>query len=324
MRTLYLGLFVLVCTPISMINQSVAQEAKPRTEARPAGSPRDRLTEKFDIEYARAGDVSLKLDLYLPKTPSATPRPCVVWIHGGGWQSGNKSSGAQRVGAFAASGDYVAASVGYRLTDVASWPAQIHDCKAAIRYLRANAAQYGIDPDRIGIWGSSAGGHLVSLLGTSGDVAELEGELGVTGVSSRVHCVVDYCGPSDFVTFAKLAPRDFHEGGPVFKLFGGAVRDHEAMATAASPITHVTKDDPPFLIVHGTKDELVPLDQAQLFYEAQTKAGMDSTMITIDGGGHGIGGTEIDRRVKAFFAKHLLGEDVTVSAETIVVGATRL
>jgi acetyl esterase/lipase len=299
------------------------QEANRTSNAKTATSPRDRVTEMLDVEYARAGEVGLKLDLYLPNDASTKHRPCVVWIHGGGWQGGSKSTGRQQVGSFAASGDYVAASVEYRFTDVATWPAQIHDCKAAIRFLRSNASKYGIDPDRIGVWGGSAGGHLVSLLGTSGDVAELEGDLGVTGVSSRVQCVVDYCGPADFMAFAKNAPKDFHQSGPVFKLFGGPIREHQAAAISASPITYVSKDDPPFLIVHGTKDELVPINQAELFYEAQVKAGMDSTRITIEGGGHGIGGDEIARRVRLFFAKHLLREDVQVSAETIVVGKGR-
>src|SRR5687767_10427453 len=169
-----------------------------------------------DIEYAKAGEVSLKLDVYTPKAESQQARPCVVWIHGGGWQGGNKMGGAGRVGPLAATGDYVGASVGYRLTDVASFPAQIHDCKAAIRYLRANASKYGIDPNKIGAWGSSAGGHLVSLLGTSADIKEVEGELGTTGVSSRVSCVVDFCGPADFLAFGVTNPRLNEPGQPVY------------------------------------------------------------------------------------------------------------
>jgi acetyl esterase/lipase len=236
-----------------------------------------------------------------------------VWIHGGGWQGGNKTSGARLVPQFVTTGDYVGISVGYRLTDVAPYPAQIHDCKAAIRYIRANAARLGINPDKIGLWGSSAGGHLVSLLGTSGDLKEIEGDLGITGVSSRVACVVDYCGPSDFPAFELTSGARV----PVTKLLGGTPKDRLEIAKQASPITYVTKDDPPFLIVHGTADNTVPFDQAVRFNDAQKKAGIDTTFIRIEGGGHGIGGDEITSRVTAFFAKHLLGKNVTVSAEPI-------
>ena len=274
---------------------------------------RDKATVESDIEYAKAGDISLKLDVLKPKAESDKPRPCLVWIHGGGWQNGDKSSGLGRLSGYVASGDYVGVSVGYRLTDKGSWPAQIHDCKAAIRWVRANAEKLGIDPDRIGVWGSSAGGHLVSHLGTSGDVKEVEGDLGTTGVSSRVACVVDFCGPSDFPNFEITSGAR----GPITKLLGGLPADKPAAAKEASPITYVTKDDPPFLIVHGTDDRTVPFNQAERFYEAQKKAGMDTTFIKIEGGGHGIGGPEVERRVRAFFEKHLLDKDVQVSAEPI-------
>src|SRR4029453_6716105 len=154
-------LFLVWCAAPALAQESAAK-------ARPGRA--DKVTVTTDVEYAKAGDVSLRLDVYRPKVDADRPRPLVAWIHGGGWQSGNKSSGAGRLSALVASGDYVGASVGYRLTDVAPFSAQIHDCKAAIRFLRANAGSLGINPVKIGVWGSSAGGHLVSLLGTSGDV----------------------------------------------------------------------------------------------------------------------------------------------------------
>jgi len=282
-------------------------------EARRLAALREKVEIRRDIEYAKGGDVSLQLDVYRPTAASDKPRPCIVWIHGGGWQGGNKSSGIGRLGQWVASGDYVGVSVGYRLTDVASWPAQIHDCKAAIRWVRANAKELGIDPDKIGVWGSSAGGHLVSMLGTSGDVKEVEGDLGTTSVSSRVACVVDYCGPSDFPAFELTSGAR----GPVSKLLGGPPADKRVAARQASPITYVSKDDPPFLIVHGTNDRTVPFDQGERFHKAQKEAGMDSTFIKIERGGHGIGGPEVTSRVKQFFDKHLLGKDVQVSAEPI-------
>lgn len=277
----------------------------------------EKVDAQFDVEYAKAGDVSLKLDLFQPKAKSEKPRPCVVWIHGGGWQAGNKGSGTGRVASYVASGDYVGASVGYRLTDVAIWPAQIHDCKAAIRYLRANAEKLGIDPNKIGVWGSSAGGHLVSLLGTSGDVKEVEGDLGTTGVSSRVACVVNFCGPTDFLAFAADNPSLSNPGGPVYKLFGGPPKEKEDAAKQASPVTHVTKDDVPFLHMHGTADRTVPVNQAERLNEALKKAGCDTTFVKIEEGAHGFGGPQVDARVKAFFDKHLLGKQVEVSGEAI-------
>jgi acetyl esterase/lipase len=310
--------FVALLLVALFASSAVAQQPQAKAKKAPAEGPLpESVIAERDVEYAKAGDYSLKLDIYKPRKSESSPRPCVVWIHGGGWQGGNKSSGARLVGPLVATGNYVGVSVGYRLSDVASWPAQIHDCKAAIRWIRANKDKLGIDADRIGVWGSSAGGHLVSMLGTSGDVKELEGQLGTTGVSSRVACVVDFCGPSDFPNFELTSGAR----GPISKLLGGPPADKPAVAKEASPITYVTKDDPPFLVVHGTDDATVPYDQGQRFHAALKAAGVDATLITMQGGGHGIGGQEITGRVKAFFDKHLLGEDVMVSAEPIQVGA---
>jgi len=225
---------------------------------------------------------------------------------------------------FGASGKYFCASVGYRLTGEAIWPAQIHDCKAAIRWLRANAKKYNLDPEQIGVWGISAGGQLVSLLGTSGGVKELEGASGSPGRSSRVTCVVDFCGPSDFLAFArfrrKALPPPAEANSPESKLLGGPVSEKKDLALAASPVTYASADDPPFLIVHGTSDELVPFDQAELLQAALKKAGAEAILVEIEGGGHGIGGPEVGRRVRDFFAKYLRGEEVAVSAKPIKGG----
>jgi acetyl esterase/lipase len=307
-RFLALWLVAVVSSPI------FAQEPKAKSKADVLP---ENVTVERDVEYAKAGDYSLKLDIYKPKVWSAPGRPCVVWIHGGGWQGGNKSSGERLLAPLVATGNYVGVSVGYRLTDVASWPAQIHDCKAAIRYIRASKSQLGIDADKIGVWGGSAGGHLVSLLGTSGDVKELEGNLGTTGVSSRVTCVVDFCGPSDFPHFQITSGAR----GPIAKLLGGLPAEKPEAAKEASPITYVSKDDPPFLVVHGTNDATVPYDQAVRFSSALKDGGVNTTLVTMQNGGHGIGGQEIANRVKAFFDKHLLGKDVTVSSEPIQVAA---
>ncbi len=296
--------FLMMSVSLMLVGVASAQD-RPKEPKKQQQQLLAKLDVKKDVVYAQAGDIDLKLDVYSPKESRSELRPCIVWIHGGGWQSGDKASGFSRLGRFLASGDYVGVSVGYRLTDKASWPAQIHDCKAAVRYLRANAKELGIDHEKIGLWGSSAGGHLVSLLGTSSDAPELEGELGVTGISSHVACVVDFCGPSDFLRFSQDNPRESSPGNAVYKLFGGPISEKADTARQASPIHYVSKNDPPFLIVHGTDDKTVPLDQAVAFHTAQEKAGMDTTLVKIEGGGHGIGGPEIEETVREFFAKHL-------------------
>lgn len=308
MWSIVVAALVLVATSANCLAQRLSPAAT-----------REKIEVEADVEYGKAGERSLKLDVIKPKATTEKPRACVVWIHGGGWQNGNKSSGTARLAPLVATGDYVGVSVSYRLTDEATWPGQIHDCKAAIRWVRANAKILGIDPAKIGVWGSSAGGHLVSMLGTSGDVKELEGTNGTPDVSSRVACVVDFCGPSDFLAIGKDNPRLNDPSGPVYKLLGGPIGEKEAAAKSASPVTHVTADDPPFLIVHGSDDRTVAIHQAERLYEAQKKAGVNTLFVKINGGGHGIGGPKVEERVQAFFAKQLLGMNVEVTGEAIEV-----
>src|SRR5262245_50032586 len=183
-----LGLIALTAVPAS--GQPQEKAASKRQNQLPPGVKALR-----DIEYAKVGDISLKLDLYLPEPRPAAPVPLVVWVHGGAWQAGSKD---QTPAVPLVRRGLAVASVGYRLSQVARFPAQIEDCKAAVRWLRAHAAEHAIDGRHIGAWGSSAGGHLVALLGTSGDVDELEGEAGNLDQSSRVQVVVDWFGPTDF------------------------------------------------------------------------------------------------------------------------------
>jgi len=302
-RMLFTGLLLLV--PCGRAWGQAAQKA----------APPENVTIQRDVEYGKAGDRALKLDIIRPKQPGDSPLPAIVFIHGGAWREGNKAGGVGQLVPFAASGNYFCASVGYRLSREATWPAQIHDCKAAIRWLKANAKQYNIDPEKIGVWGPSAGGHLVSMLGTSGDVKELEGDCGSPDQSSRVACVVDFCGPSDFPAIGRL------KGGAaptaVTQLLGGPIDEKKEAAVAASPVTYVSKDDPPFLVVHGTNDQTVPFAQAETLHAALKKAGVDSTFVRIEGGGHGISGPEVMKRVRAFFERHLRGRDVEVSDKPI-------
>lgn len=261
-----------------------------------------------DVEYASVNGKSLRLDLYLPpKSAPAQPLPVVAWIHGGGWQAGSK---APCPIAFMCGEGYAVVSIEYRLTDVAIFPAQIHDCKAAIRWLRAHAKEYNLDPHRIGVAGASAGGHLVALLGTSGDVKEIEGDVGGnTQYSSRVQAVADFCGPAALAEGAALVPEDADERDrkAVAKLLGGPLNENRDKARQASPVTYITKDDPPFLIVHGDKDPLVPINQSEVLAAQLKKAGVPATFHVVKGGNHGVLLPETIKLAKEFFDQRLKG-----------------
>lgn len=260
-----------------------------------------------DVEYAKVDGKPLALDIYLPKAP-AKPLPVIVWIHGGGWRAGSK----EHCPAVPQSArGYAVVSINYRLTDVAPFPAQIYDCKGAIRWLRAHAKEYNIDPDRIGVWGSSAGGHLVALLGTSGGVKEVEGDVGGNrGYSSRVQAVCDFCGPASFreQDFAN-DPRAKSKAGneAVTKLFGGPLVENRDKARMASPVEYASKDDPPFLIVHGGSDPLVNPKHSELLTAALKKAGVDVTLHIVPKAGHGVGSPETNKLAAEFFDRHLKG-----------------
>lgn len=240
------------------------------------------------------------LDLYVPK--SDEPLPLVVWVHGGGWQNGSKD-GANNPALPLLKKGYAVAAINYRLSQHAVFPAQIEDCKAAVRFLRANAGKYNLNPDAFGVCGSSAGGHLVALLGTSGGEKDLEGDGGNQGVSTRVQAVCDFYGPTDFTRIGPPADPN----GAVAKLLGGPLSEKKELVAKASPVTYVSKDDPPFLILHGDKDPLVPVSQSEQFHDALTKAGVDSTLVVVPGGVHSqrIGDGANADKIVAFFDKHL-------------------
>lgn len=292
-------------------------------------SPPESVTYMKNIPYAASENPRQMLDIMLPKEPKMTPLPVIVFIHGGAFRAGSKDTGLWRLRHFAESGNYACITINYRLTGESIWPTQIHDCKAAIRWIKANAKKYGMNPDKIGIWGSSAGGHLVAMLGTSAGVEAMDGKLGDhTGISSKVTCVVDFFGPTDFPSMDKDAPPEARmrhgiAGSPESMLMGFTIDENPKGAAVASPITYITPDDPPILIVHGTKDPIVPYPQSTRFHKALRKAGVDSTLISVDGGGHGRGfGKEVNRTVERFFEHHLLGKksewvDKSIAAEML-------
>ena len=242
----------------------------------------------------------LLMDVAFPAS-SDGPIPAVIYIHGGGWYSGDKADGSRFLEPLAMGG-YLAVSINYRLVGDATWPAALHDCKAAVRFLRTHAEDLGIDPDRIGAWGHSAGAHLAALLGTSGNAPALEGSVGETGVSSAVQCVVDVSGPTDLVIALD------HRSEGAFKQWLGAEGDElRRLARQASPVTWIDGADPPCLIVHGQDDVVVPVEQATGYARALEQAGVSVRLVLLEDTGHSVGSSTAYRAMAAFLDEHLGG-----------------
>ena len=245
-----------------------------------------------NLPYANTPNPRQTLNLVLPAQISANKKlPLIVWIHGGGWKNGDKQSGLSphRLTALVKTGRYIGATIAYRLSGEAQWPAQIHDCKAAIRWLRGNAEKHGIAPEKIIAWGSSAGGHLVSMLGISHGVKELEGKIGNhTDQSSRVHAVINYYGPSALLQMDDHPSKIIHNApdSPESQLISGPIQENRKKTKQASPLHHVSKDDSIFIHFHGTDDPLVPYHQSVIFHQALQKKGVASQLITVEKGGH--------------------------------------
>lgn len=316
---------ILCCSLLLLAGTVGAQPPQRQPREREADLPRG-IKAHRNVPYVTDGHPRQVLDVYTPEQRSGSPRPLIVWIHGGGWQSGSKENCPPLRGGYVEQG-YVLASLNYRLSGDAVFPAQIEDCKSAIRWLRVHAADYNIDPDRIGVWGSSAGGHLVALLGTSGDVAEFDVGSHLN-VSSRVQAVCDFFGPTDFIAFVKSKGYESHSNAnsPESKLIGGLVLEHPEKAAKANPITYVTPDDPPFLIVHGDSDPLVPLNQSELLFDALKGAGTRVHLHTIHGAGHGGAGFTADKvqgMIRTFFERQLKGTEPVEKVATTSTSSVR-
>jgi acetyl esterase/lipase len=255
-----------------------------------------------DLAYVPGGHERQKLDLYLPSPEGK--HPLVIWVHGGAFRMGSKDPCPAL---WLLQDGYAVASINYRLSQHALFPAQIEDCKAAVRWLRAHAAQYGLDSNHIGAWGASAGGHLAAMLGTAGAVKEFEKGPNLE-LSSWVQAVCDWFGPTDFTQMNKFPGRMDHDAAdsPESQLIGGPVQENKEKARRANPITYVSREDPPFLIMHGDQDQLVPLNQSELLHAALQKAGVPVTFHVVQGTGHGFqGGPDLNRMVSEFFRKYL-------------------
>lgn len=262
-----------------------------------------------DIEFAKVDDLSLQLDLYQPV--GAESPPLVVWVHGGAWRAGSKNS--MPLGELVKRG-FGIASVDYRLSPVAKFPAQVHDCKAAIRFLRAKEKQYGYDASKIGIAGSSAGGHLVAEIGVTNGHSKLEGTVGEhPDQSSSVQAIVDYYGPTNFLTILKQStPHGLSVRVPALQLLlGSQPEENSVLAKLASPVFHVDKDDPPLLMIHGDEDPQVPINQSHELHGRYKEVGLAARLEVIHEGAHGGPKFYDDSRinlVERFFAKHLGGD----------------
>ena len=224
----------------------------------------------LNIPYVENGHRRQKLDLYIPEGQQTKPLLLVIWVHGGGWKRGTKLLLGKQTELLEQG--FVLASINYRLSRHDTYPAQLHDVKAAIRFLRHNAKTYGIDPNRIAIWGASAGGHLAALAATTGDDASLEGSLGVTNASSKVQAAVIWYGPTDMLKMFERRKSSQPIGAnllrfPVPKLFGGTPATHQQLYRQGSAINYVTPNNPPFLIMHANKDPIVPLDQSEILHQ---------------------------------------------------------
>lgn len=297
----------------------------PPTETGPYPAP-EGVTLYEDVLIGKAGDRELYTSIAVPSTPPAEPMPVMIYIHGGGWNKGDRKNALGSICNYVLKRGYIGVSLSYRLTPEAPYPAQIQDVKLAIRYLRAHAEQYHIDPSRIGVWGTSAGGHLASLLGTTGDLTmedtvtldtgdtvhlpDIEGTGGWPEYSTKVQAVVDWYGPADFTT-------DFADRySSVTKLLGG----HNALsvpieARLAMPGTYATPDDPPFWIRHGDADATIPYTDSVTFANQLTAAGVPVVDFAIvPGQGHGFTGeakTTADAEAWTFMEQHVKNLEVT-------------
>lgn len=240
-----------------------------------------------NIEYARYGDRALHLQVLQPR--AAGPFPLLVYVQGSAWRPQNLYAALPQLADFAHRG-FVVASVEYRSTLEGIFPTQAQDAKTAIRFLRANAAQFKIDPARVAVWGDSSGGHTAVMVGVSEGLAEFETSL-YPGESSGVRAVVDFYGPTDLLQMNSYPSIMDHNdpNSPESLLMGGQLQENPEKAAQANPIIYISKEKtlPPFLILHGDLDPLVPFNQSVLLYEALKAAGQNATFYKVKGAGHG-------------------------------------
>ena len=290
------GFMVFLLAGFGVASPALANPAEQDTP------PAEIIFEK-NIEYSNPDGQHLQLNMARPKNAKG-PLPCVVCIHGGGFRAGKRDGYDGLIQNLARNG-FAAVTVSYRLAPKYQFPAAVHDTKAAVRWVRANAAKYGIDPDRIGVTGGSAGGHLAQFLGVTPGVAEFEGDGGNPNVSSHVKCVVNVYGPSDFTkSYGKSV--DAAEVLPLF--LGGNLQTALPAHIRSSPLNWVTPNAAPTLCIHGTEDKYVAHEQAVWMIDRLKASGVEAQLLTLQGAGHGFKGKDAnsaDQALIAYFKKHL-------------------
>ena len=290
------GFMVFLLAGFGVASPALANPAEQDTP------PAEIIFEK-NIEYSNPDGQHLQLNMARPKNAKG-PLPCVVCIHGGGFRAGKRDGYDGLIQNLARNG-FAAVTVSYRLAPKYQFPAAVHDTKAAVRWVRANAAKYGIDPDRIGVTGGSAGGHLAQFLGVTPGVAEFEGDGGNSNVSSHVKCVVNVYGPSDFTkSYGKSV--DAAEVLPLF--LGGNLQTALPAHIRSSPLNWVTPNAAPTLCIHGTEDKYVAHEQAVWMIDRLKASGVEAQLLTLQGAGHGFKGKDAnsaDQALIAYFKKHL-------------------
>jgi acetyl esterase/lipase len=258
----------------------------------------DTVTYEKNIEYTTKRDLNLQMNMARPKVADTGPQPCIVCIHGGGFRAGSRDSYNAQIVRMAERG-YVAVTISYRLAPKHPFPAAIHDTKAAVRWLRANAKKYNIDPDNIGVTGASAGGTLAQMLGVTEGVKEFEGDGGNPEQSSRVRCVVNVYGANDFTkSYGKSV--DAHEVLPLY--LGGNLEKARPAHIRSSPLYWVTPNAVPTLCIHGTEDKYVHVEQAEMLVEKLKTASVEAELLKLEGAGHGFKGKDAEAAEKAMMA----------------------
>jgi acetyl esterase/lipase len=270
------GLLSLVMLVALSCSASISQ-GKNDQEVDPTAIRRDQSITTFlpvqDIEYCKGGEIPLLLDIYIPEEPVlGSPMPAVIAIHGGAWASGSKSPISID---WLAQYGFLVVSINYRLSDVARFPAAVQDAKCAVRWLRANADKYNVNPDRIGIWGSSSGAHIAMMVGTANSEPELEGNGGWEGVSSRVQAVVSQGGISSLTALYEapvLRPA-------MVQFLGASLEERPDLYKLASPTTYVSEDDPPLLLINDALDPVVPVNQGEIMRNLYIEAGAEAKLV---------------------------------------------
>lgn len=288
---------VLILCPIIIIFVGNAVDAVAQSSAKPTHS---------DVAYDDQ-DEAQRIDVYLAQ--SEEPTPAMVFIHGGGWRAGSKKNVPAWLKRMVAAGEISVVSVEYRFTNVATHPAQVNDCSRAIQFVRHNATRWNIDPQRIGVTGGSAGGHLTAWVTLHGDVANPQSDDPVERQSSRVSCGVSFAGPTDWSLLETIDHKHpayrqllgYEPGTPAQDMSVKLIKD-------VSPISFASKDDPPLMQVHGDQDVIVPVRHAQKLHEKLKEVGAPSQLVVVTGGNHSVAGArdEVSQRATEFVRRHLM------------------